>query len=312
MQVEEELAHFSPKKAMLLTIGVFDGVHVGHKYLISKLIEQAREKDLLSGVVTFRQHPLEVLSPQTELSFLTSLCQRVELLKNDGIEEVIPLSFTPELAQLSARQFAGLLKKHLRMDGMVIGPDFALGRKREGEADTLKALGQEMDFRVTVMSPTKTNGEVVSSTAIRNALADGDMKRVHSLLGRPFSLQGQVTTGDGRGIELGFPTANMNIDRKQALPADGVYATRAHIGDEAYESLTNIGKRPTFGSNERTVEVYLINYDNDLYGHELKIEIMERIRDEKRFDSVDELKKQIAEDVERGKAILNSPSRSQA
>jgi len=306
MQVEEELAQFSPKKAMLLTIGVFDGVHVGHKYLISQLIEQAKEKALLSGVVTFRQHPLEVLSPQTEVSFLTSLSQRVELLKNDGIEEVVPLSFTPELAQLSARQFAGLLKKHLRMDGIVIGPDFALGRNREGDTDTLKALGQEMDFRVTVMSPIKTDSEVVSSTAIRNALADGDMKRVHGLLGRPFSLQGQVTTGDGRGVELGFPTANMDIDPKQALPADGVYATRAYIGDGAYESMTNIGKRPTFGSNERTVEVYLLNYDNNLYGRELRIEITERIRDEKRFDSVDELKKQIAEDVERGKAILNS------
>lgn len=312
MQVEEELAQFSPKKAMLLTIGVFDGVHVGHKYLISQLIEQAREKDLLSGVITFRQHPLEVLSPQTELSFLTSLSQRVELLKNEGVEEVFPLSFTPELAQLSARQFASLLRRYLRMYGMVVGPDFALGRKREGNVDTLRALGQEMDFRVTVMSPIRTNGEVVSSTAIRNALADGDMKRVHNLLGRPFSLQGQVTTGEGRGVELGFPTANLDIDPKQALPAEGVYATWAYTDDEAYQSMTNIGKRPTFGGKNRTVEVYLLNYDKNLYGRELRIEITERIRDEKRFDSVDELKKQIAEDVERGKAILNSRGRSQA
>ncbi len=312
MQVEEELAQFSPKKAMLLTIGVFDGVHVGHKYLISQLIEQAREKDLLSGVITFRQHPLEVLSPQTELSFLTSLSQRVELLKNEGVEEVFPLSFTPELTQLSARQFASLLRRYLRMYGMVIGPDFALGRKREGNVDTLRALGQEMDFRVTVMSPIRTNGEVVSSTAIRNALADGDMKRVHNLLGRPFSLQGQVTTGEGRGVELGFPTANLDIDPKQALPAEGVYATWAYTDDEAYQSMTNIGKRPTFGGNDRTVEVYLLNYDKNLYGRELRIEITERIRDEKRFDSVDELKKQIAEDVERGKAILDSRGRSQA
>jgi len=306
MQVEEELAELSPKKDMLLTIGVFDGVHLGHKYLISQLIEHARKQNLFSGVVTFCQHPEEVLLPQTKLPFLTDLVERASLLKNEGVEAIITLSFTPELAQLSAHQFVSLLKKYLRMRGVVIGPDFVLGRSREGSATLLRTLGQDMNFSVIVIPPITINGEVVSSTAIRNALTDGDMKRVISLIGRPFSLHGCVITGTGRGLELGFPTANLDIDSGQALPAEGVYATWAYIDDKAYQSMTNIGNCPTFGGNKCTVEVYILDYHSNLYGHELKIDIIERLRSEKQFDTVEKLKKQIAEDVKQGRAILNS------
>ncbi len=310
MRVEEELAELSPEKDMLLTIGVFDGVHLGHQYLISQLMEHARQQNLLSGVVTFRQHPQEILSPQTKLPFLTDLTTRANLLKNEGVEAIITLSFTRELARLSARRFVSLLKKYLRMRGIVIGPDFALGRNREGSPDTLCTLGQDMNFSVTVIPPIMVNGEVVSSTAIRKALADGDMKRVSNLIGRPFSLHGCVITGSGRGIELGFPTANLDVDSEQALPTEGVYATWAYIDDKTYQSMTNIGKRPTFGGSERTVEVYVLNYHSDLYGRELKIDIIERLRGEKKFDTVDELKKQITEDVKQGRAILDSRGRN--
>ena len=309
MQVEKELARVSPKKDMLLTIGVFDGVHLGHKYLLSQLKEQARQQNLLSGVVTFRQHPQEVLAPQTKLSFLTDPAERTNLLKNEGIEVIITLSFTHELAQLSTRQFISLLKNYLGMRGMVVGPDFALGQNREGNIDALRTLAQDKDFSVTVVPPIMINGEVVSSTAIRNALADGDMKRVHNLVGRPFSLHGRVISGAGRGIKLGFPTANLDINSQQALPAEGVYATWAYIDDKAYHSMTNIGKRPTFGGNERTVEAYVLNYHSDLYGHELRIDIIERLRSEKQFHTEEELKKQIAEDIKQGRAILNSRGR---
>ena len=310
MPVEEELAELSPEKDMVLTIGVFDGVHLGHKHLISQLKEQAGQQGLLSGVVTFRQHPQEVLSPQTRLPWLTDLTQRINLLKNEGVDIIAALSFTPELAQLSAHEFLSLLQKYLRMRGVVIGPDFALGRDREGNTNTLRALGQEMNFSVTVIPPIILSGEVVSSTAIRNALANGDMQRVRNLAGRPFSLYGRVITGVGRGIELGFPTANLDIEPAQALPADGVYATWAYIGDRAYQSVTNIGKRPTFGGNERIVEVYVVDYHDNLYGDELKIDIIERLRGEKQFDTAGELKKQIAEDIKQGRAILSSQGRS--
>ena len=310
MPVEEELARLSPEKDTLLTIGVFDGVHLGHKYLISQLKEHARRQNLLAGVVTFRQHPQEVLSPQTKLPFLTDLDERTNLLKNEGVDTIITLSFTREFAQLSAREFVSLLQKHLRMRGIVIGPDFALGQNREGNANTLRTLGHDMNFSVTVVPPIMINDEVASSTAIRKALANGDMKKVHQLIGRSFSLHGRVITGAGRGAELGFRTTNLNIDPEQALPADGVYATWAYVDDKAYQSMTNIGKRPTFGNSERIVEVYLLNYHGDLYGHELKIDIIERLRDEKQFDTAEELKKQIMEDVNQGRAILNPGGRN--
>lgn len=305
MQVEKELAELSPNKDMLLTIGVFDGVHLGHQYLISQLMKHAQQQNLLSGVVTFRQHPQNILSPQTKLPFLTDLTTRAELLKNEGVEAIITLSFTDELAQLSARQFASLLKKYLRMRGMVIGPDFALGWNREGTAKTLHALGQDMDFSVTVVPPIMVNGEMVSSTAVRQALANGDMKRVVSLIGHPFSLHGRVISGAGRGMGLGFPTANLDINSEQALPADGVYASRAFIDGKAYQSMTNIGQRPTFDGGEHTVEVYVINYHGDLYERKLKIDIIERLRGEKKFDTVEELKKQMTEDVKQGRAMLD-------
>ncbi|MEE8419306.1 MAG: bifunctional riboflavin kinase/FAD synthetase [Dehalococcoidales bacterium] len=308
MQVEEELAGFSPQKDMLLTIGVFDGVHLGHKYLISRLKEQAAEKDLLSGIVTFRQHPLELLAPQTRLPYLTSLDEKVYLLKEAGADVVIPLTFSDELARLGAGRFAGLLKKHLRMAGLIIGPDFALGKNREGNAETLVKLGREMGFFVTVINPVLINGEVISSTAIRKALAEGDVKKMIALIGRSFSLKGRIVAGDGRGRKLGFPTANMEIDEGQTLPADGIYATRSYIDDRVYQSVTNIGTRPTFGDNQRTVETYILDYSDNLYGQELKIDIVERLRGEKRFDSVEKLEEQMAEDVKQGRAVLDALS----
>ncbi len=304
MGLEEELAQLSPKKETLLSIGVFDGVHLGHKHLFKQLTLKAQEQNLMSVVVTFKQHPQEVLSPQTKLPFLTSLEQKIRLIKNEGVKAVIPLSFTRELAQISAHQFVSLLKKHLRIRGLIIGPDFALGRNREGNINILHTLGQSMNFSVTVVSPATINKEVISSTAIRNALARGDMKKVYDMLGRYFSLEGRVITGSSRGIELGFPTANLNIDPRQVLPADGVYATWAYIDDHAHQSVTNIGKRPTFGSSERTVEVHIIDYHGDLYRQELKIDIIARLRGEKKFSTAEELKKQITEDVKRGRALL--------
>jgi riboflavin kinase/FMN adenylyltransferase len=306
MQVEEELAKLSPDKDILLTIGVFDGVHLGHRYLISQLKELARQQGLHSGVVTFRQHPQKVLSAKTKPPFLTNPAQRTELLKKEGVDAVIILSFTPELAQLSARQFLALLKKYLRMRGVVVGPDFALGRNREGNTETLRRLGQEMGFSVTVVPPIIIDGEVVSSTAIREALAKGDMKRAQDFIGRPFSLYGRIIHGERVGTRLGFPTANLDIDPEQALLPDGVYVSQAHIDDQTYSSMTNIGKNPTVGGKKRTVEVYLLDYHSDLYGKELEVDLIERLRGEKKFGSPEELKKQITEDVERGRAILKN------
>ncbi len=311
MQIEEELARFSSSKGMVLSVGVFDGVHLGHKYLISRLKEQAKQRSTLSGVVTFRKHPQKVLSPQVKMPCLTTIAERIRLLKEEGVDEIIVLSFTQELAELSARQFVSLLRKHLGMLGLVIGPDFALGKNREGNAGTLHALGQDMNFMVTVIPPTMVGGEVVSSTVIRKALADGAMTRVHNLIGRYFSVSGRVIPGMHRGKQLGFPTANLELDPEQALPIDGVYAAWTHIGNRAYESMTNIGNNPTFGGDQRTVEVYILDYLGDLYEQEMKIDIVERLRGEEKFNTPEELRKQITEDVKQGRAILSSRSTEQ-
>lgn len=304
--MEEELTRHSPDKDTLLTIGVFDGVHLGHKYLISQLVELAGRRDLLPGVVTFRQHPQEVLFPQTKMPFLTDLEERSRLLEKEGVALVVPLSFTKEWAELGARRFVELLMKHLRMRGLVIGADFALGRGREGDTAALRLLGREMSFSVDVVPAVKLNGEVVSSTVIRQALAEGDMAKVRRMVGRDFSLHGRVVTGAGRGTGMGIPTANLDIDPEHAIPLDGVYATRAYIDGRSYHSMTNIGRNPTFGNSERVVEVYIIDYSGDLYGREVSIDIVERLRGEERFNSAEELKKQIAEDVKKGKAILDA------
>ena len=306
MSVEEKLGKLSPRKEMLLTIGVFDGVHLGHKHLISKLKELARKQGSLSGVITFSQHPQEVLSPKTRLPSLTGLEQRIALLEAKGVDIVIPLPFTPQLADLSPQQFLSLLKEYLNMKGLVVGPDFALGKNRQGNADALRRLGKEMGFSITVVPPMTIDGEVVSSTAIRKALAEGDMKKAHKLLGRPFSLQGRVVSGDKRGARLGFPTANLETEPGQALPVGGVYACRAHINGQSYSAMTNIGSRPTFGGGPQLIEVYLLDYDGDLYGRELAIDIIERLRDEKKFDTPEQLQKQIAEDVKQGQALLKT------
>lgn len=309
MSVEEELACLSPIKGMLLTIGVFDGVHLGHKYLLSELVKQARLKGLISGVVTFKQHPHRLLEPQANLQFLTSLPQKIRLLKDEGVEVIIILTFTLELAQIGAPQFIGLLQKYLKMRGLVVGPDFALGRNREGNIDALRTLEQGMNFSLTVVPLITKNSEVISSTTIRDALAEGAMRKVHDLLGRHFSLEGRVIAGSGRGTELGFPTANLDIDPAQAIPADGIYATWAYIDDQPHQSVTHIGKCPTFGETERTLEVHILDYDGELYRCKLKIDIIERLRSEQKFDTAEKLTEQIIEDVRGARAILNHSCR---
>jgi len=281
-------------------------VHLGHKHLISQLVGKAEQENLLSVVVTFRRHPQEVLHPDTRLPFLTSLAEREKLLKNEGVDIIIPLTFTAETSRLSARDFIGLLRKHLGMRGMVIGPDFALGKKREGNADALGKLGREMGFSVTVVPPVMIDGEIVSSTAIRKALSDGDVHRVRRLVGRGFSLRGPVVAGAGRGVALGFPTANLDFGPGQALPADGVYASWVSIKGKIFPAITNIGTNPTFGDKRRAVEVYVVDYRGDLYGSEIQVEFVERLREEKRFDNAEELKKQMAEDVKKGISLLSA------
>ena len=312
MLAEQELSQFTPTKDMLLTVGVFDGVHLGHQHLIARLREEARRRGLLSGVITFRQHPRDVLGLSDGLPYLTSPKEKRALLQDQGVNTVVMLTFDDDLANLDARTFVTLLKKHLRMKGLVVGKDFALGRGREGSPEALRKMGEEGGFSVTVVPPLEVDGEVVSSTAIRNALADGDMDRVVKLTGRPFTVSGEIVPGTGLGRQLGLPTVNQDFDTNRALPADGVYATVTHVNGRVHQSVTNIGHRPTFHGRKRTVETHLLDYSGDLYGRNLTVDVIERLRAEKKFQSAEELKKQIAHDIERGRQVLSARGKSES
>jgi len=304
MEIEQDLASITPQGETLLTIGVFDGVHAGHRYLLKKLQQRAAEKNLLSGVVTFSPHPQSILHQHNQLPWLSNLEDRVRAFRELGINIVAVLTFTPKVAQLSAQEFISLVKKQLRMRGIMVGPDFALGQGREGNINLLRALGREMEFSVEVIPPYTINGEVVSSTLIRQALAQGDMKKVERLMGRHFHLRGKVITSDKRGRVLGFPTANLDIKPQQALPGNGIYATIAQVDGKQFPSATNIGIRPTFGEGEKTVETHLLNYKGDLYGKDMRLEFVQKLRDEQRFPSSEELKVQIEKDIREVEAIL--------
>jgi len=304
MEIEQELANIGPQGETLLTIGVFDGVHAGHRYLLETLQQQAAEKNLLSGVVTFNPHPQSVLHPRNQLLWLSDPEDRVKSLQKLGINLVAALTFTPEVAQLSAHEFMSLVKKHLRMRSIMVGPDFTLGRGQEGNIQLLRALGREMKFSVEVIPPYTINGEVVSSTLIRQALTQGDMGKVRRLMGHYFQIGGKVIASDRRGRILGFPTANLDIKPQQALPGNGIYATITQVDDKQFPSATNIGTRPTFGEGEKNVETHLLNYKGDLYGKEIRVEFMQKLRDEQRFPSSEELKAQIRKDILEVEAIL--------
>jgi riboflavin kinase/FMN adenylyltransferase len=306
MNIEKELARHTPSTPTLLTIGVFDGVHRGHLHLLGHLAARAGEKGCLAGVVTFKSHPEKVLGRRDTLPWICTLQERVRLLKAAGMSVVAPITFTRGVAKLTARDFVLLLKKNLNMCGLVLGPDFALGRGRQGSPECLQQLGVELGFRVEVVKPARLDGDIISSSAIRQLLADGDIHRVNEMLGRYFSLEGRVVPGDQRGRTLGFPTANLRVQPEQAMPKDGIYATLAHIGSRVLPSVTNIGVRPTFDGLKHLIETFIFDFSEDVYRRKLTIELVARLRDEMKFKSADELTAQMARDGEKARKLLRN------
>jgi riboflavin kinase/FMN adenylyltransferase len=305
VQAFSELSELAVEQDTMLTVGVFDGVHLGHRSLLNELSAKASTRNLASGVVTFKRHPLETLATDSKITYLTSLAERLNLIKSEGINIIVPLTFDTDLANLSAKQFVDLLKEHLRMKGLFIGPDFTLGKGKEGTPTLLSELGKKLGFTVDIASPLKSDQLMVSSTAIRQALADGDMETATRLLGRHFSLNGPVVHGDSRGRLIDYPTANLNVAADRALPPDGVYTTLAIVDNKTYNAVTNVGLRPTFAKQYRTVEVFLLNFHDDLYGKDITIELVERIRPEIKFASTSELTHQIEKDVNHAKTTLS-------
>ncbi len=302
----EELQRYAPGRPTAVTIGNFDGVHRGHQYLIRHLISRARGLGLAAGAVTLYPDPVRVLRPQEPFQYLTSLEERLDLLHATGLDFVVPLTFTSEVAELSPEAFAGLLYEDLSMRLLLMGPDNGIGRNREGTPARLAPLGETLGFGVEVLpQPLSTNDREVRSTAIRAALAAGDLDTVSQQLGRPYSIRGPVVHGDHRGHEIGFPTANVAVTADRALPAFGIYATWAWLGEARYPSATSIGRRPHFDGETATVETYIMDFDREIYGESLRIELVARISPELKFETVDQLKAKIAADVAAARAILN-------
>ncbi|PZC47095.1 MAG: riboflavin kinase / FMN adenylyltransferase [Chloroflexi bacterium] len=302
-----ELRRVAVGRPTTVTIGVFDGVHRGHIALLRRVIDRAGSNGSAAGVVTFHPHPQHVLRPDVPLSYLSSLEDRLSLLTEAGLDVVAPITFTSELSQTDARDFVRVLVEELQLTELVTGPDFALGRQRGGNLDALRALGDELGFQVSVIDMVRDDSEdaKISSSDIRAALAEGAIERVNDLLGRRFSLHGPVVKGFERGHTIGFPTANIAVGADRALPATGVYATFAHIDGRAHASATNIGVRPTFDDNEAiSVECHVLDYEADLYDRDLRIDLVARLRGEVKFDGIEALKAQLAQDCDDARVAL--------
>lgn len=284
-----------------VTIGAFDGVHLGHRQILQELTAGAHQIGAPAVVLTFFPHPAMVLRGSQPNFYLTSPKEKAALLADAGVDIVITHPFDLAVSQIRAHDFIQELKQHLGLSQLWVGQDFALGRNREGDLPTLRRFGEEMGFSVQVIEEVTGNGEVISSSLIRQALRDGDARRAARLLGRPYSIGGKVVHGDGRGRTIGIPTANIDYWPERVVPAKGVYACRARLGEQVWGAVTNIGIRPTFDIDavQTYIETYLLNYNGgEIYGQRLRLEFLARIRDEQRFSGVDELVAQIHRDIE--------------
>ncbi len=294
----------------LVTVGTFDGVHLGHQAILRYLVRRARANGGSSVVVTFDPHPREVVRGEP-VPLLTTIEERAELLEALGLDRFIVIPFTPAFARLSAEDFVErILVGRIGLKEIVIGYDHGFGRGRGGDAALLEALGEKLGFAVDVIPPQVVEEHVVSSTEIRALLIDeGDVREAARLLGRPYALGGTVVEGARRGRSIGFPTANLEVEHpRKVIPKAGVYAVLATLDDgvTTLGGMMNIGRRPTFENTGLHLEVHLLDFEGDLYGRRLRIEFVERLRDERKFDSVDALVEQLSRDRERCMAAVKT------
>lgn len=304
LEVIYDLSQASNRRPTFLAIGAFDGVHRGHQHLLQQLAAAARAAGARPAVLTFFPHPSVVISGPRGRFYISTLAERMDLLAEQGMELVIAHPFNDAVRHTRAADFMDQLRQSLDLR-QLWGGQFALGYNREGDVPFLRRLGQEKGFTVEVVEAmVEWDGRLVSSSRVRRSLAAGDVADVNGCLGRPFRLSGEVVKGDGRGRQIGVPTANLSLWPERVLPANGVYATYAWVGDEQFRAATNVGVRPTVDGHHQTVEAHLLDFDGDLYGQELKLDFIGRIRDEQKFSSLAALVEQITADVARVREML--------
>ncbi|MBN1659084.1 MAG: bifunctional riboflavin kinase/FAD synthetase [Anaerolineae bacterium] len=292
------------REETILTIGAFDGVHRGHQALIAGVIERARATGRKAALMTFHPHPAVILAPARAPKYLTTPGEKIALLEALGLDLVVLLPFNHEVANMTARDFMERVGERLGLRELWVGADFALGRGREGDVKRLRELGQELGYRVHVVPPVVEGGVPISSSRIRSLIQQGAVAEAARLLGRYPSVSGEVVSGARRGRQLGFPTANLEVRDERAVPANGVYAVFALLGTTRYPAVANVGVRPSFDDGERTVETYLFDFDQDIYGCDLVVEFVARLRKERRFGAIDELIAQIERDSRQARQVL--------
>lgn len=296
----------APIGPSVVTLGNFDGVHLGHRELFRHLLKKSRQLKCRSIVYTFDPHPLKFLAPDQAPLLLNTPEEKQRLIAASHVDLLVEAIFTRELADMSPEQFVDdVLLDRLQVKALVIGYDYAFGRGRRGDAAFLQKYAAGKGFSVDVLQPVGADGEPYSSTRVRRLLAAGDVSGVIELLGRNYNLEGRVVPGEQRGRELGFPTANLATTKEQ-LPAAGVYAVKVRYGQQEYSGVVNLGQRPTFGGGESTIEVHLLDYTGRLYDESLRIYFVERLRGEQKFSSASRLSDAIAADVVQARQILSS------
>jgi len=293
-------------KDAYVTIGNFDGVHLGHIPILKKIIEEAHGENRKALVITFDPHPKKVLHPDIKPFYLiTTLEEKIQLLEDVGIDGVILIPFSLEFSKISAEAFVNqILWYTLRIRKIFVGHDYSFGKNKVGNATFLANKGKKFGFEVEVFSAVKFGDETISSTRLRYAILNGNVKMAMRLLGRPYDVSGTVIPGKHRGTALGIPTANINPE-KELIPTEGVYAVIVQLADNRYKGVLNIGLNPTFSDNERSIEVYILDFSENIYGKRVKVFFIDRIRDEVKFDTPEQLVGQIKKDIEQALVILN-------
>ena len=298
---------FQPMRPCVATIGFFDGVHRGHRYLIRRLIDDARQKGMESTVITFDRHPRQVLQADYQPRLLTTFDEKQVLLSKTGVDNMAVLPFDEQMAHLSAREFMErMLSGLLNVKKLYIGYDHRFGHNREEGFEDYVRYGRELGIEVVQSEAFELSGINVSSSVIRSFLRAGEVKMAVRCLGYPYILLGQVSTGVQEGRKLGFPTANLVVDSSKLIPSAGVYAVSARIEDstKSYCAMMNIGTRPTFGENTQTLEVHILDFEGDLYGKRLAVGFIARLREEHKFQSPEDLAKQLRQDAERARDVM--------
>jgi riboflavin kinase/FMN adenylyltransferase len=298
---------FAELRRPILTVGTFDGIHLAHRAILDEVISRARQVGGTSLVVTFEPHPQALLNPQKAPLLLTTQEEKLKILSSLGLDVVVLLPFNRDLAQMEAPAFVEqILHRRLRAWEVVIGHDHAFGRGRRGRLATLQDTGKRWGFKVDAVEPILHRNRPISSTRIRRRLLAGLVREAAEMLGRPYSLAGQIVAGDGRGRDLSYPTANLEVPSRKLIPANGVYAVASHFAVPALNGLLNVGLRPTFGGEARRVEVHFFDFQGSLYGQEISIQLIERIRDEEKFANSARLSEQIRRDEEVARRLLAS------